>query len=213
VNRNCCFDRSADKKEESKHMAVFATLFGKLARHLSPDSLVSTLQTHIGLVPNPLSKRSKSLQPRIHDAKMVKSVCPYCAVGCGQRVYVKEGKVVDIEGDYDSPISQGCLCPKGSASYQLDINQRRWTTVKYRAPYSTVWEDRPLDWAMERIARLVYETREATFRERDEDNHPLNHTLAIGSLGGATLDNEENYLITKLFHSLGMVCIENQARI
>lgn len=193
--------------------AVFATLFGKLARRLSPDHLGNILQTHIGLVPNPLSERSKNLRPRTHDAKMVKSVCPYCAVGCGQRVYVKDGKVIDIEGDDDSPISQGCLCPKGSASYQLDINQRRWTTVKYRAPYSTDWEDRPLDWAMERIAQRVYETREATFRETDEDGKPLNHTLAIGSLGGATLDNEENYLITKLFHSLGMVCIENQARI
>jgi formate dehydrogenase major subunit len=181
-------------------MAVFATLFGKLA-------------TYVGVLPNPLSKRSKTLQPRIHDAQVFRSVCPYCAVGCGQRVYVKDGKVVDIEGDYDSPVSGGCLCPKGSASYQLDINERRWTTVKYRAPYATEWEDRPLDWAMDRIAQRVYETREATFRETDELGQPLNHTLAIGALGGATLDNEENYLITKLFHALGMVYIENQARI
>jgi len=144
---------------------------------------------------------------------MVKSVCPYCAVGCGQRVYVKDGKVIDIEGDYDSPISGGCLCPKGGASFQLDINKRRWTTVKYRAPYSAAWEDRPLDWAMDRVAQLVYETRETTFRETNEEGKPINNTLAMGSLGGATLDNEENYLITKLFHSLGMVCIENQARI
>jgi len=194
-------------------MAVFANVFGKLAKRLSSPTIGHTLHTHIGLVPNPLSERSKTLQPRIHDAQVVKSVCPYCAVGCGQRVYVKDGKVIDIEGDYDSPISQGCLCPKGSASYQLDINKWRWTTVKYRAPYSTEWEDRPLEWAMNRIAQLVYETREATFRETDENGNPLNHTLAIGSLGGATLDNEENYLITKLFHSLGLVCIENQARI
>lgn len=112
-------------------MAVFANLFGKLAEQLSPTNISNTLQTHVGAVPNPLSERSKKLQPRIHDAKMVKSICPYCAVGCGQRVYVKDGKVIDIEGDYDSPISNGCLCPKGSASYQLDINKRRWTTVKY----------------------------------------------------------------------------------
>ena len=194
-------------------MLVFANLFGKLAQYISPQSISEAVQTHVGLVPNPFSEQSKNLQPRIHDATMFKSVCPYCAVGCGQRVYVKDGKMIDIEGDDDSPVSGGCLCPKGSASYQFAVNQRRWTTVKYRAPYGTEWEDRPLDWAMDRIARLVYQTRETTFRERDEKGNPLNHTLAIGSLGGATLDNEENYLITKLFHSLGMVCIENQARI
>jgi formate dehydrogenase major subunit len=194
-------------------MAVFATLFGKLAQRLSSTDVGETLTAHVGMLPNPLSKRSKTLQPRIHDAQVFRSVCPYCAVGCGQRVYVKDGKVVDIEGDYDSPISGGCLCPKGSASYQLDINSRRWTTVKYRAPYATDWEDKPLDWAMDRIAQRIYETREATFRETNEDGKPLNHTLAMASLGGATLDNEENYLITKLFHALGMVYIENQARI
>jgi formate dehydrogenase major subunit len=194
-------------------MAVFATLTGKLAQRFSVRNVGKTLRTHVGLVPNPLSTRSHHLTPRIHDAQMFHSVCPYCAVGCGQRVYVKDGKVIDIEGDYDSPISGGCLCPKGGASYQLDINNRRWTTVKYRAPYATDWEDRPLDWAMDRIAQLVYETREATFQEKNDEGKPINNTVAIGSLGGATLDNEENYLITKLFHSLGMVCIENQARI
>jgi formate dehydrogenase major subunit len=194
-------------------MADFANVFGKLAQHLSPEALGETLRTHVGRVPNPVSERSKNLQPRIRDAEMFKSVCPYCAVGCGQRIYVKDGKVVDIEGDYDSPISGGCLCPKGSASYQLDINSRRWTTVKYRAPYALEWEDKPLDWAMDRIAHLVYDTREATFRETDEEGNPLNYTLAMGSLGGATLDNEENYLITKLFHALGILAVENQARI
>ena len=194
-------------------MAVFATFFGKLTQHLTPESLGKTLHSHVGAVPNPLSKRSKKLKPRIHDAKMFKSVCPYCAVGCGQRVYVRDGKVIDIEGDNDSPISGGCLCPKGSASYQLDINKRRVTTVKYRAPYATDWEEKPLAWAMERIAQKLYATREATFRETNEDGKPINNTVAIGSLGGATLDNEENYLMTKFFHSLGMVCIENQARI
>lgn len=176
-------------------------------------ALNDTLRSYVGMVPNPLSERSKHLQPRIVDAHVFKSVCPYCAVGCGQRVYVKDGKVIDIEGDYDSPISNGCLCPKGGSSYQLDINSRRWTKVKYRAPYATDWEEKSLDWVMDRIAQRVYETREATFQERNEEGKPINNTLAIGSLGGATLDNEENYLITKLFHSLGMVCIENQARI
>ena len=194
-------------------MAVFASLTGRLAQLLSPIKGENVLRSHVGLVPNPLSERSKHLQPRIHDAQMYRSVCPYCAVGCGQRVYVKDEKVIDIEGDPDSPVSGGCLCPKGSASFELVVNENRWTTVKYRAPYSTDWEDKPLDWAMDRIAQRVYETREATFQETNEEGEPINNTLAIGSLGGATLDNEENYLITKLFHSLGMVCIENQARI
>ena len=194
-------------------MAVFASLTGRLAQLLSPMKGENVLRSHVGLVPNPLSERSKHLQPRIHDAQMYRSVCPYCAVGCGQRVYVKDEKVIDIEGDPDSPVSGGCLCPKGSASFELVVNENRWTTVKYRAPYSTDWEDKPLDWAMDRIAQRVYETREATFQETNEEGEPINNTLAIGSLGGATLDNEENYLITKLFHSLGMVCIENQARI
>jgi formate dehydrogenase major subunit len=194
-------------------MVVFASLTGRLAQLVSPSKNENVLKQHVGPVPNPISKRSKQLQPRIHDAQVFHSVCPYCAVGCGQRVYVKDGKVLDIEGDPESPISGGCLCPKGSASYELVVNKNRWTTVKYRAPYATDWEDKPLSWAMDRIAQLVYETREDTFQETNEDGKPLNNTLAIGSLGGATLDNEENYLITKLFHSLGMVCIENQARI
>ena len=194
-------------------MAVFASLTGRLAQLLSPAKSDNVLRSHVGLVPNPVSQRSKHLKPRIHDAQMYRSVCPYCAVGCGQRVYVKDEKVIDIEGDPDSPVSGGCLCPKGSATFELVVNENRWTTVKYRAPYSTDWEDRPLDWAMDRIAQRVYETREATFQETNEEGKPINNTLAIGSLGGATLDNEENYLITKLFHSLGMVCIENQARI
>ncbi|GLV60334.1 dehydrogenase [Dictyobacter sp. S3.2.2.5] len=194
-------------------MAVFATLFGRMAGRLSPKHVAETLESHVGAVPNPLSERSKNLRPRIDGAKMVKSVCPYCAVGCGQRVYVKDNKVIDIEGDYDSPINGGCLCPKGAASYQLAMNERRRTKVMYRRPYGTEWEERSLEWAMARVAQLTYETREETFRERDEQGRTLNHTLGIGSLGGATLDSEENYLITKLFHSLGMVAIENQARI
>ncbi len=206
-------------------MAVFATLFGKLAQRMPSANDASTqlrekspgigslLETHIGLVPNPLSERSKHLQPRIHDAKVFRSVCPYCAVGCGQLVYVKDNKVIDIEGDPDSPVSCGNLCPKGSASYELVVNENRLTHVLYRAPYATDWERKPLAWAMDRIAQRLYETREATFQEKDKDGNPINNTLAIGSLGGATLDNEENYLMTKFFHAIGMVAIENQARI
>lgn len=206
-------------------MAVFATLFGKLAQRMpygkdarvqlreKPPGIGEIMESHIGMVPNPLSKRSKHLEPRIQGAKVFRSVCPYCAVGCGQLVYVKDNKVLDIEGDPESPVSQGCLCPKGSASHQLVVNENRWTKVKYRAPYATDWEEKPLDWAMDRIAQLLYQTREATFCEKDEQGRPINNTLAIGSLGGATLDNEENYLMTRFFHSLGMVAVENQARI
>lgn len=206
-------------------MTVFATFFGKLAQRMSTDKdarvqlgeqlprVGEVLGSHVGMVPNPLSNRSKHLEPRIQDAKVFRSICPYCAVGCGQLVYVKDGNVIDIEGDPDSPISQGCLCPKGSASYQLVVNKNRWTKVKYRAPYATEWEERPLEWVMDRVAQLIYQTREATFQETDEQGRPINNTLAMGSLGGATLDNEENYLMTKFFHALGMVAIENQARI
>ncbi len=194
-------------------MAVFASLFGRLAQRISPQAIGETLRSHVGAVPNPLSEHSKRLESRLHGAKMFHSVCPYCAVGCAQRVYVKDDKVIDIEGDPESPISGGCLCPKGAASFELVVNPNRWTKVKYRAPYSTEWEDKPLDWMLDRLAQRIYETREATFRETNEDGKPINQTTAMASLGGATLDNEENYLITKLFHSWGMVSIENQARI
>lgn len=194
-------------------MTTFATAFGKLAKYLTPGSIYETLRTHVGAVPNPLSQQTRELRGRIEGAQTFHSVCPYCAVGCGQRVYVKDGTILSIEGDPRSPISGGTLCPKGSASYELVVNPRRWTTVKYRAPYSREWEEKPLEWAMDRIAQRVYETREATFEEFDEQGHIINRTLGMGSLGGATLDNEENYLITKLFHSWGMVSIENQARI
>jgi formate dehydrogenase major subunit len=142
------------------------------------------------------------------------SVCPYCAVGCSQLVYSQDGKIVDIEGNYESPINGGTLCPKGAATYGLIENPHRITTVRYRAPYSDHWEERSLEWAMERIAQLVKETRDATYEERTPDGLPLHRTLGIGHLGGATLDNEENYLIKKLFTAgLGIVAVENQARI
>ena len=160
------------------------------------------------------SARSETLAPRTATAdSMARSVCPYCAVGCGQRVYVKDDRVVQIEGDPDSPISRGRLCPKGSASKSLVTSPLRQTKVRYRRPYATEWEDLDLDTAMGMIADRVVQARRDTWRGRDEHGHALNHTLGIASLGGATLDNEENYLLKKLFTALGALQVENQARI
>ncbi len=179
------------------------------------SSLTKFLKQHIGLVPNPLSKRSLKLESRLVGAQKSVSVCPYCAVGCSQNVYVKDKQIINIEGNPDSPVNRGTLCPKGSATYGLVVNPLRLTKVKYRAPYSDHWEEKPLDWAMQRIAALVKKTRDETFEEKSQlyPDLPVNRTRAIAHLGGATLDNEENYLIIKLFRSLGIVYIENQARI
>jgi formate dehydrogenase major subunit len=161
------------------------------------------------------SEVSQQVRPRLEEADRVgTSICPYCAVGCAQLVYAKQGRVIAIEGDPASPINQGTLCPKGAATYGWMTSEKRINHVLYRAPYSDHWEQRPLEWAMDRIAQRVKETRDATFVEQLPDGKTVNHTLGIGSLGGATLDNEENYLIKKLFGGgLGMVWIENQARI
>lgn len=151
---------------------------------------------------------------RIQNAQSVPTICPYCAVGCGMIAHTVDGQIVNIEGNPDSPVNEGNLCPKGAASYQLAVNERRWTTVRYRAPNSDHWEDRPLDWAMDRIAQLVKETRDATFQEKTPDgSRTLMSTTAIFSLGGATIDNEWNYAHSKLMRGLGIVAIENQARI
>jgi formate dehydrogenase major subunit len=172
------------------------------------------LRSHVGLVPTPLSEATRQAHARIRGAQVTVSVCPYCAVGCSQLIYTKEGRVIDIEGNYESPINGGTLCPKGAATYGLLTSPLRETKVKYRAPYSGHWEERSLDWAMERIAQLVKQTRDATYEETDEHGVPVNRTLGIGHLGGATLDNEENYLIKKLWTAgLGIVAVENQARI
>jgi formate dehydrogenase major subunit len=161
------------------------------------------------------SERSRTWRPRLEEAdKVGTSICPYCAVGCGQLVYVKGNQVIHVEGDPRNPINQGTLCPKGSATFGWMVNPKRLTTVKYRAPYSDHWEERPLDWAMDRIAQLVKQTRDETFVSKLPDGTTVNHTMAIASLGGATLDCEENYLIKKLYAGgLGMVWIENQARV
>jgi formate dehydrogenase major subunit len=161
-----------------------------------------------------MSARSAALTPRTETAdRMTRSVCPYCAVGCGQRVYVKDEQVTQIEGDPDSPVSRGRLCPKGSASKGLVTSPLRETKVKYRRPYGTEWEDLDLATAMDMIADRVIKVRADTWQDVDGQGRPLHRTLGISSLGGATLDNEENYLIKKLFTALGALQIENQARI
>jgi formate dehydrogenase major subunit len=168
----------------------------------------------IGFGKAAFSKRSLELLPRTRTAdKVVRSVCPYCAVGCGQNVYVKDGAITDIEGDPDSPISEGCLCPKGAATFQLVTGSHRTQEVLYRAPRSTRWATIPLERAMDMVAERVRDTRERTWTAMNEEGKSVNHTLGFAHLGGATLDNEENYLIKKLFTALGAVQIENQARI
>jgi len=159
------------------------------------------------------SERSEQLAPRVRDAdKVVKSVCPYCAVGCGQDVYVKDEQVIQIEGDPDSPVSRGRLCPKGSASLQLTTGGARQYQIRYRRPFGEKWENLDLDTAMDMIADRVIAAR--THGWQDEvDGQRTRRTLGFASLGGATLDNEENYLIKKLFTALGAIQIENQARI
>ena len=161
------------------------------------------------------STMSRRLRPRLDEADTVgSSICPFCAVGCAQLIYAKDKKPIQIEGDPRSPINQGTLCPKGAATLGLLTAPERLTRVLYRAPHSEHWETRPLDWAMQRIAERLQETRDDSFVTTLPDGTPVNHTLAIGALGGATLDNEENYLIKKLFGGgLGMVWIENQARV
>ena len=166
-----------------------------------------------GMGPRAASKKTKKAGARIAGLKATESICPYCAVGCGMIAHTINGQVVNIEGNPDSPVNEGNLCPKGAASYQLAVNERRWTTVKYRAPYSDHWEDRPLDWAMDRIAQLTKQTRDETFQERTPDGKTLMNTTAIFSLGGATIDNEWNYTHAKLMRGLGIVAVENQARI
>ena len=159
------------------------------------------------------SARTEAIESRTETAdRVARSVCPYCAVGCGQKVFVKDEQVVQIEGDPDSPVSRGRLCPKGSASKNLVTSPLRQTKVRYRRPYGTEWEDLDLDVAMEMIADRVVKAREDSWQDLDDDK-TVRRTLGIASLGGATLDNEENYLIKKLFTAMGAIQIENQARI
>ena len=163
----------------------------------------------VGNLPNVESKRSRELAGRVRGAKPVVSLCPYCAVGCSTLAYVSdEGKLLDVEGNPDSPVNEGHLCPKGSAIFGLTVNDQRWTT-----PYSSEWIDVTMDWALDRIAEKFKAARDATFVGIGPDGKRRNHTLGIASLGGATFGLEENYLLQKLFKSSGIVAIENQARI
>jgi formate dehydrogenase major subunit len=160
------------------------------------------------------SRRTREIQPRTSTAdRVVQSVCPYCAVGCGQRVFVKDEKVVQIEGDPDSPVSRGRLCPKGAASEQLVNSPSRQTHVLYRAPRATDFQRIELDEAIDMVADRFLEARRNGWQELDDKGRRLRRTMGIASLGGATLDNEENYLIKKLFTAAGAIQIENQARI
>ncbi len=160
------------------------------------------------------SERTEALSARTRDAdRVVGSICPYCAVGCGQRVFVQDDRITDIEGDPDSPISRGRLCPKGAATFQLVTGSHRVHQVLHRRPHATEWETLPLDAAMEMVADRVRDVRDRTWEDADDQGNPLHRTLGIAFLGGATLDNEENYLIRKLTASLGIVQVENQARI
>src|SRR5438309_1718386 len=181
-------------------------LIPPLLRQLGGDSL--------GLGRAAQSVRSQQLTARTKTAdKVVQSICPYCAVGCGQKVYVKDEKVTQIEGDPDSPISRGRLCPKGAASEKLVNSPMRETKVKYRRPGATEWESLSLEQATDMIAERLIKVRRETWEEETEDGEPLKRTLGMHFLGGATLDTEENYLIKKFFTAMGAVSIENQARI
>ncbi len=162
-----------------------------------------------------LSDRSRSLEPRTARAdKVVGSICPFCGVGCGQLVYAKDGKVLDIEGDPASPISRGRLCPRGASSFQLVTGTQRMRDVLHRRPGATQWEVIPLERAMDMVAERIKKTRDETWQTENEEGLAVNRTLGIAHLGGATLDNEENYLIKKLCAGgLGMVWVENQARV
>ncbi len=160
-----------------------------------------------------MTQRTRDLRPKTDGAEVARSICPYCGVGCGQLVYHKQGKLVSIEGDPQSPISRGHLCPKGADTFELHTHSGRLKKVKYRAPYSRSWREIDLEDAMDMVADRMWDTRDRTFQET-RDGHSLMQTTAMAHLGGATLDNEENYLIKKLFTAgLGMVCISNQARI
>jgi len=185
-----------------------------LKKFLAQWPLIQQMQTGArGTGPEAMSARTRNLRPKTDGAEVARSICPYCAVGCGQLIHHQGGKLISIEGDPQSPISRGHLCPKGADTYELHTHPGRLKKVKYRAPYSKRWQEISLDRAMEMVAERMWDTRDRTFQEV-RDGESLMQTTAMAHLGGATLDNEENYLIKKLFTAgLGMVCISNQARI
>ena len=180
------------------------------AAGVGPGTALGSL---LGLGANLAPATVRAQQLRIRNAKVTPSVCPYCSVGCALLVHTVGNDIINIEGDKRSPHSEGCLCPKGAATYQLHKNPNRATKVLHRKPGATRWEEVELEWAMDRVAALVKKTRDETFVERLENGRLVNHTTAIFALGGATLDNEWNHLQQKLMRGLGVVAIENQARI
>ena len=180
------------------------------AASIAPGTALGSLVA-LGASLAPATARAQEL--RIKNAKATPSVCPYCSVGCATLVHTIEGEIVNIEGDKRSPHTEGCLCPKGAAIYQLHKNPNRATKVLHRKPGSTSWEEVELEWAMNRVAALVKKTRDETFVEFLPDGRLVNHTTGIFALGGATLDNEWNHMQQKLMRGLGVVAIENQARI
>jgi formate dehydrogenase major subunit len=191
-------------------MAVSRRDFLKVSATAAAGTAVGALASlGVDLAP----KVARAQEARIKNAKTFASVCPYCAVGCGTLVHVVDGQIVNIEGNPASPINQGNLCPKGAATYQLHVNPNRLTKVLHRAPGAKEWEVVDLDWAMDRVAALVKKTRDETFVERLPNGKLVNHTLGIFSLGGATIDDEWNHIHQKLMRGLGIVAIENQARI
>lgn len=180
------------------------------AAGVGPGTALGSLLS-LGASLAPASARAQQL--RIRDAKATPSVCPYCAVGCATIVHTIGGEIVNIEGDPRSPHNEGTLCPKGAATYQLHKNPNRATRVLHRKPGGSDWEEVELEWAMDRVAELIKKTRDETFVERLQNGKVVNQTTAIFALGGATLDNEWNHMQQKLLRGLGMVAIENQARI
>jgi formate dehydrogenase major subunit len=166
-----------------------------------------------GMGPSAASRKTREAGPRVAGLRATESVCPYCAVGCAQVVYTRDGELVDIEGHPRSPVNQGTLCPKGSVTRQLVQQPGRITTVRYRRPGGTEWEHLDLETAMDMIAERVIAARENGWQTTDDDGRRVDRTLGFAHLGGATLDNEENYLIKKSFTAMGAVQIENQARI
>ena len=191
-------------------MAVSRRAFLKVSGVTAMSTAVGALSA-LGADLSP--KVAKAQEARIKGAEVFRSVCPYCAVGCGTLVHVSDGQIVNIEGNPASPINQGNLCPKGAATYQLHVNPNRLTKVFHRAPGATSWEEWDLERAMDRVAELVKKTRDETFVERLPNGKVVNQTPAIFSLGGATMDNEWNHIQQKLCRGLGIVAIENQARI
>ncbi len=205
---------------DSKNQPIGRRGFLKLSACAAAGAAVADLE---GFGIDTRRVQARALSVPIKQGKETPSICPYCAVGCGQIVTTDAGtgKIIDIQGNADSPINQGTLCPKGAATYQLAINPLRWTKVKYRAPGSDHWEDQTLDWAMGRITQIVKQTRDANFNETQDMpdgkggtvTKRVMNTYAVASLGGATLDTEWNYIHQKLLRGLGVVYLENQARI